>query len=118
MTPDVEFEPVALRNGDELSVSADDNIVVHRSSADGRAIALTLEYPSAGVGGGFFVLSPYERYAVLAMYSGQSEERYDLLLLSDGLSRVDGIDYQYGERATYGSPLMRNSWPWRFPARA
>ena len=39
---------------------------------------IVLPYPDRGVGGGQFVLSPSERTAILSLYSGQSEQGYEV----------------------------------------
>jgi hypothetical protein len=49
----------------------------------------------------FIFLSPSERFVVLSVFSGQSEERYDLFRVDEGLERVGGVPYQFGEVANY-----------------
>jgi len=42
-----------------------------------------LPYPSAGIGGGRLLKSPSEGHVVLSLYSGQSEEGYEVFAQSD-----------------------------------
>ena len=107
MALDTTFSPALLSTGARLEAvvrdgrAASPGIAVQLVAAVGEPAAVLLPYPGAGVGGGRFILSQTETFAVLAMFSGQSEERYDLLALREGIRRVGGIDYVFGEAATY-----------------
>jgi hypothetical protein len=60
-----------------------------------------LPYPQLGLAGGRIILSPSERFAVLSMFSGQSEEGYELFRVGDDIERLAGLPYQYGEVASF-----------------
>ena len=62
---------------------------------------VTLPYPKAGLAGGHFVLSPSQHLAVLSIFSGQSEEGYELFRLNDSIARITGLPYQVGEFASF-----------------
>jgi hypothetical protein len=61
-----------------------------------------LPYPSSGVGGMELAVSPDSTWAALWLYSGQSEEGYELFALP-GLNRIGGLLYEAG---TGGSPCV------------
>jgi hypothetical protein len=101
-----DFAPVELASGGRLSVevSAPGNggrLAVQLRRNDGSVDAVLLPYPRAGLGGGHILLSPSERFAVLSMFSGQSEEAYELFRIADGITRVGGLGYQFCEAASY-----------------
>jgi hypothetical protein len=58
---------------------------------------ISLGYPSAGLGGGTLLVSPDERYAVLYVLSGQSEQGYEVFALEPELRHLGGIPYRNGE---------------------
>jgi hypothetical protein len=100
------FEGARLSDGRRLAV-----IVPSRSAYDVRIQLLRgdsvidealLPYPTHGLGGGRILLSPTERLAVFAYSSGQSEEAYDVFRVSDMITRVGGVPYEYGREASYG----------------
>ena len=53
--------------------------------------SIELPYPGGGLGGGTFVVSPTGRYAILSIFSGQSEQGYELFKL-DG-ERIEKIEH-------------------------
>jgi hypothetical protein len=98
------IEPVSLSNGVTLAaeIPANERAIAVRLLRDQRpAGEATIPYPSHGVAGGRFIVSPSERLAVLSLFSGQSEEGYDLFQLGETVSRIDGIPYQFGEGASF-----------------
>ena len=117
MSSDTDFTPVMLSTGEQLVVSLPsrwagawyawvskrfDYVIMLQIVKDGAVLdQASVPYPSAGIGGGRLLVSPSERFVVLSMFSGQSEERYDLFKLSGGLRHVGGLNYQLGEVASY-----------------
>lgn len=90
--------PVVLRSGASLSCGA----AMGREqwlalSHAGSTQRLVLPYPHAGLGGQELVVSPDERYAVLFVYSGQSEQGYELLELSPTLRHLRSVPYREGK---------------------
>src|SRR5262245_33007743 len=101
------FSPAELSNGDRIVIDPSASgggvrqMAVHLHRKDGRTDSVLLPYPDAGLGGGRIIVSPSERLAVLSIYSGQSEEAYELFRIADGFTRVGGLGYQLGEFASY-----------------
>jgi hypothetical protein len=96
------FEPVQLSDGTQIRVSAAYPFVTIEHRAERLVLAkLQLPFPSAGLGGGALVLSPSERLALVTMYSGQSEEGYQLLQIQEGLRLIASEPYRFGESASY-----------------
>jgi hypothetical protein len=96
-----------LRDGRriEVALSGPSNAmsaVAIRVTRDGKVMSeVDLPYPRLGLAGGRIILSPSERFAVLSMFSGQSEEGYELFRVGDDIKRLTGIPYQYGEVASF-----------------
>lgn len=89
---------VALRSGHTLTCGIDRNRGTYWVALDG-ADRQRIEQPimRAGIGGVELVVSPDERYAALFVYSGQSEQGYDLFELAPKLRQLDGLAYVPGE---------------------
>jgi hypothetical protein len=76
--------------------------VAVRLTRSGQVVAENrLPFPRRGLGGGRIILSPSQRFAVVSMFSGQSEEGYELFRLDAGLERVASLGYQPGEVAGF-----------------
>lgn len=58
--------------------------------------AASLPCPSAGVGGFVVAVSPKSTYLAVRLYSGQSEEGYELFALSSEVTHVGGMAYVFG----------------------
>lgn len=105
MIPSDELHALTLPNGDKMiaSVTEGPGLRVTRFDAESRELAsLDIGYPSAGFEGGGWVLSPSGGLVILHCYSGQSEETFVLLNLSNrGLTIVAHPEYQFGEYASY-----------------
>lgn len=105
MLPSDELYNLALPDGGSIraDVSYRAGIRVARFDAELRElVSIELAYPSAGFGGGGWVHSPSGRLLILHYYSGQSEEAFILLDLSNGgLRVVASPGYHVGESASY-----------------
>lgn len=105
MIPTDELHDLSLPDGGRVVASAayGPGIRVTRFDAGFReCAALHLDYPSAGFGGAGWVTSPSSTLLILHYYSGQSEETFALLNLSDGnLRLIASPKYQFGEYASY-----------------
>src|SRR6478609_1675940 len=113
MIPTDELDELPLEDGGRIvaTTSPRSGIRVTRFDAASRELAnLELEFPSAGFGGGGWVLSPSGRLLILHYYSGQSEEAFALLDISNGALRiVASTDYEFGEYSSYAfSPAEDN----------
>lgn len=91
--------PVTLRSGGVLSCGArkGDAEWVELERAGEPIQRLALPYPNAGIGGQELVISPDERYAAMFVYSGQSEQGYELFALEPMLRHVRSVGYFEGE---------------------
>jgi hypothetical protein len=105
MIPTDELHELALPDGGRVvaDVSFHSGIRLTRFDAANRELArYELEYPSAGFGGGGWVLSPSGKLLVLHYSSGQSEETFALLDLSNrALRLVASPGYERGEYSSY-----------------
>ena len=91
-----DLTSVTLSDGATLTLNAGaDALEIRRAVEGATPEALALPWPRRGFAGGDFCVSPSERYVVLSMYSGQSEEGYELLAL-DPLRHISGLPYVYG----------------------
>jgi len=80
-----------------------DGVIAVQLRRDGQVVAETgVPFPRLGLAGGRLIVSPRERLVLLALFSGQSEEGYELFQLGDGIVRISGLPYQSGEAADYG----------------
>ena len=61
-----------------------------------------IPYPRRGLAGGRIIVSPSERLALLATFSGQSEQAYDLFQVAGGIEKIASMSYEVGESASYG----------------
>jgi hypothetical protein len=86
-------ESVILGTGATLHCG---DLFVEMRHASGAVERVELVRPGAGVGGTELVVSPDERFAALFVYSGQSEQGYELFELSPMLRHVGGLPYVYG----------------------
>ena len=66
-----------------------------------RVDEVVLPYPSEGLAGASLLASPSGRLTLLSIFSGQSEEGYELFRIGEGITRVAGLSYQFGEAASY-----------------
>lgn len=89
-------QSIELRAG-RLRVPDDGGVAVELQAADGSVQRIDLPYPPAGVGGLELVASPDERFAALLVYSGQSEQGYELFSLEPTLHHVSRLPYVQGE---------------------
>jgi hypothetical protein len=81
-----------------LEEAGDFDLVVERRdwpSLDTTSAA-SLPRPSAGVGGFVVAVSPKSRYLAVLLYSGQSEQGYELFALSPEVTHVGGMAYVFG----------------------
>jgi hypothetical protein len=62
---------------------------------------LDLPFPRRGLGGGELIVSPSGRFCALGLYSGQSEEGYELFEVGPPLRHIGGLPYESGEAASY-----------------
>jgi hypothetical protein len=101
------FLPVQLKDGRWLEVELSEtrgtmSATTVRLTTKGRTVAeARLPYPDRGLAGGRIILSPSEHFAVVSMFSGQSEEGYELFRVDTGLERVASMGYQPGEVASF-----------------
>ena len=106
MIPTDELNELSLPDGGRIvaQIAPRSGIRMRRYDASSRESAtLKFRYPAAGFGGGGWVLSPSGRLLVLHYYSGQSEESFALLDVSDGnLRLVANPKYESGEYAAFG----------------
>ena len=100
-----DFEPVKLSNGAHLAAvvpsTVDGVLAVQLRRGGGIVDEAKLPYPSAGLAGGRLIISPREQFALLSIFSGQSEEGYELFRLGNGITRVFSQPYQFGETASF-----------------
>ncbi|MDX2087136.1 MAG: hypothetical protein SFX73_04770 [Kofleriaceae bacterium] len=91
--------PVALRSGGALSCGAlageAEWVELLRPGTPTQRVVLP--YPNAGLGGQELVVSPDERYAAMYVYSGQSEQGYELFELAPALRHLRSVRYLEGE---------------------
>ena len=100
---DEDIQPVTLSNGATLTAEIEnESVITVRLLRDQRAAGETIiPYPGHGLAGGHFIVSPSQRFAVLSMFSGQSEEGYELFRIDDSVSRIGSLPYQVGEVASF-----------------
>ena len=102
-----DIAPANLANGSRIDVDpwafgdGRRQVAVRLLRKDGSADSVPLPYPRAGLAGGRIIVSPSERLAVLSIYSGQSEEGYELFGIADRLTHLGSLGYQIGEFASY-----------------
>ena len=100
-----EIQPVTLSDGTSIAAvrprATRGPLAVRLLRASRVVDEVTLPYPRAGLAGGRLIVSPTERFVVLSMFSGQSEEGYELFRLADGITRVASLPYQFGEAASF-----------------
>jgi hypothetical protein len=101
MTPLCESRP--LRDGSELRLlqDSDGSIVLEHVLTEDVVRALIFEPRSAGLGGGRLILSPSEKVVVVSIYSGQSEEGFELVAVEPRLRHLLTRDYVFGEEASF-----------------
>ncbi|MEO0326846.1 MAG: hypothetical protein AAF447_28145 [Myxococcota bacterium] len=88
-------EVVEASDGTRIRLELGRELVVVAQAAKSRHFA-ALPFPTAGLGGYGFVLSPSERWLAFTYYSGQSEEAYHLMTLPD-LELRWSLPYVFGE---------------------
>lgn len=98
-----DFAPRTLSNGAVIELVVDRAAgLLLRETVDGAvASEAALPYPGGGLGGGFLLVSPTERFVVVAMFSGQSEDGFELFDRRTALKRVFGQEYLAGEASSY-----------------
>ena len=64
---------------------------------DDESARVGVPYPSGGYGGHDLVVSSARRFAALFLYTGQSEEGYELYELRPTLRRIGGLAQLFGE---------------------
>lgn len=105
MIPTEGLHELSLPDGGTIvaSLLSDSGIHVTRFNASSRQLAtLQLDQQAAGFGGAGWVISPSGKFLILHWYSGQSEEAFNLINLSDeGLELVANPHYHFGEYASY-----------------
>lgn len=87
-------ESVSLRSGATLRCG---DLFVELEHAPERIERVTLMRPLSGVGGHELVVSPDQRLAALFVYSGQSEQGYELFELAPSLRHAGGLPYVHGQ---------------------
>lgn len=86
----------------------DDAIHVVRARLDGGEESVRLPYPREGVGGVELVVSGDERWVAVFVFSGQSEQGWELFALEPVLGLASRRPYEQGEgRAPRFSPDSR-----------
>lgn len=81
--------------GGHVRFEVRDELVVSLDAAGARA-RLALPYPRAGYGGHALVVSPDEDHVALYLFSGQSEQGWELFALRPALRHVGGLAYVEG----------------------
>ncbi len=102
---DTEFiiKPCVLKNGHQICAEVCSDKINIMIIADGSLVdQVDISYPMEGLGGGEFIPFPSEKLILLSIYSGQSEEGYELFNMDGGLRHILGSGYIYGEAASYG----------------
>lgn len=89
-------EAVALQTGAIVRCSYDGEIVVTLGQGPDQQV-VKLPTPEAGLGGLELVVSPDEQYAALLVYSGQSEQGWEVFALAPQLQHVARLPYVLGE---------------------
>lgn len=90
-------ENLLLRSGAVLRCGSDGNIWVSVDPRGGATQRVLLPYPGAGLGGGAMIVSPDETHAALYVFSGQSQQGYELFALEPELRHLGGLPYVVGE---------------------
>ncbi|MDH5325302.1 MAG: hypothetical protein OEZ68_20220 [Gammaproteobacteria bacterium] len=97
-----DLSNISLNSGRRISVQVGKDVqLVVRSNSDTVVAHTTLPYPLAGLAGGYLLASPSERYLLMSIFSGQSEEGYELFDVSSDIRHLSGCQYLKGEAATY-----------------
>lgn len=99
-----DFAPRTLSDGATIQLEVDDGAggLLLRETVDGMlAREAALPYPGGGLSGGYLLVSPTERYVLVAMFSGQSEDGFELFERGTVLKRVFGQEYVAGEASSY-----------------
>lgn len=78
-----------------------EGITVRRLDDEGVLEQIDFPCPTAGIGGGRIIASPSERLILISLFSGQSEEGYELFVLDNGMRKVASQEYEFGESASY-----------------
>ena len=86
---------IKLRSGATLRCGKEARAAEFWVALEGQQV--TMRVPNAGYGGSELVVSPDQRWAALFVYSGQSDQGYELFALEPALKRVGGLPYVYGE---------------------
>jgi len=112
MIPTDELNEFALPDGGRIvagSPSRSGIPVIRFDSASRELARFELKYPTAGFVGGGWVNSPSGNLLILSYYSGQSEEAFALLDVSNGgLRLVASPEYESGECASYAFSLAED----------
>jgi len=96
-------EPARLRDGSEFWLLHDDRGAMkleHRFADEVRS-SLTFPARSAGLGGGRLVIAPSEKLIVVSIYSGQSEEGFEVVTCAPELELLRTGEYVFGEGASF-----------------
>ena len=96
------IQTIALNDGSNIQVSALEGIDIVRQRNTSVVASEPIRYPDGGLGGFELFLSPDERFLLVSIFSGQSEEGYELFDLRDGLQHIHSSGYLFGEAASYG----------------
>jgi hypothetical protein len=93
-------EAVSLRSGATIRCAIDrvvDHAIVVTLERGGSNEVLRLPSPLEGLGGLELVVSPDERLAALLVYSGQSEQGWELFAIEPALRHLSSLPYVRGE---------------------
>jgi hypothetical protein len=96
-------EAVSLRSGATIRCAIDrvvDHAIVvtlERGAGSGSDDSVRLPSPLEGLGGVELVVSPDERLAALLVYSGQSEQGWELFAIEPVLRHLSSLPYVQGE---------------------
>lgn len=72
-------------------------VIVELARTGGELERVELPYPRNGFGGSELVVSPDQHWAALFVYSGQSEQGWELFELAPKLRHVGGLPYVRGQ---------------------
>lgn len=93
------FKELETRSGATIRLETKNALTVIVEGGAEAPQRIALPYPNAGYGGHELLLSKDETYLVLALYSGQSEQGYELFTYRPELKQIASVPYAYGEGA-------------------
>jgi hypothetical protein len=96
-------EAISLRSGVTIRCAIDREVgsamvvTLGRGADPSSDVSVRLPSPREGIGGLELVVSPDERLAVLLVYSGQSEQGWELFAIEPELRHLSSLPYVQGE---------------------